>query len=204
MAMAKSTAPTICTVEGFMVAPNRKAGRIIVAFRIGKAMPQRMQVRAVVFFRNPTRPQQGMGGCQPVGVWLRLPRVALEKITAQADNCPMLRNHYLAGLILTHARSKAPQNQMKGKIMEAVLEEVEKTLPPTPVKARAPLSKEELERRRYNIDFARANVELEGFPTDGEYREMEERYARGEIDAEDLDKYMDERLEARIHAIHGK
>ena len=88
--------------------------------------------------------------------------------------------------------------------MEAVLEEVEETLQPTPVKARAPLSKEELERRRDAVDFARANVELEGFPTDGEFREIEERFVRGEIDLIDLGRFIDERSEARNHAIHGK
>jgi uncharacterized membrane protein len=62
-------------------------------------------------------------------------------------------------------------------------------------KPRAPLSQEELDRRRNAIDFARASVEMSGFSTDDEYREIEERYVRGEIDAEELDAYVDNILE---------
>jgi len=72
------------------------------------------------------------------------------------------------------------------------------------VQERAPLTEEELERRRDAIDFARVSVELEGLPTDDEYREWEERYARGEIDAEELSGYMDAIIEERIRALHGK
>jgi hypothetical protein len=60
-----------------------------------------------------------------VRVELRLPRVALEKITAQADNCLVPRNHYAKAFNIlvngghgkTRACSKAAQNPMKEKIM---------------------------------------------------------------------------------------
>jgi hypothetical protein len=51
-----------------------------------------------------------------VRVELRLPRVALEKITAQADNCLTPRNHYLAGLILAHIG----QAQLRGDEIETL------------------------------------------------------------------------------------
>jgi uncharacterized membrane protein len=60
---------------------------------------------------------------------------------------------------------------------------------------RAPLSPEELARRRKSIDFARASVEMSGFSTDDEYREIEERYVKGEIDLEDLAAYSENLVE---------
>ena len=88
--------------------------------------------------------------------------------------------------------------------MEAVLEEVEETLKPTPAKVRPPLSKEELEERRYSVDFARANVELEGLRAGKDHHEMMERYARGEIDLEDLREYADRLIANRQKRMQGK
>jgi DNA-damage-inducible protein J len=67
------------------------------------------------------------------------------------------------------------------------------------------ISEEELALRRKAVEFARINVELEGLPIDEEFRELNERYARGEIHRKDLDKYRENRLrriideQSRIH-----
>ena len=62
------------------------------------------------------------------------------------------------------------------------------------------VSAEELARRREAVDFARVNCELEGLPTDEEFNELHERYARGEIHRKDLDEYRDRRLRELIDA----
>jgi uncharacterized membrane protein len=59
-------------------------------------------------------------------------------------------------------------------------------------KAKKTLTQAELFRRRDIVNFARANVELEGFYcTDQTYIDLNERYARGEIEAEEIDAYVD-------------
>jgi addiction module RelB/DinJ family antitoxin len=59
---------------------------------------------------------------------------------------------------------------------------------------------EELKRRRDAVDFARVNCELEGLPVDDEFNDLHERYARGEINREDLNAYRDARLQRIIDA----
>jgi site-specific DNA-adenine methylase len=59
---------------------------------------------------------------------------------------------------------------------------------------RTPLSKEELERRRKAVDFARASVEMEGLYASEEFNEMMERHANGEISSEELDEFMENRI----------
>lgn len=51
-----------------------------------------------------------------VRVELRLPRVVLEKITAQAENCLTPRSHYIAGVILAHVG----QAQLRGDEIETL------------------------------------------------------------------------------------
>ncbi|MDR3300250.1 MAG: antitoxin VbhA family protein [Candidatus Accumulibacter sp.] len=51
--------------------------------------------------------------------------------------------------------------------------------------ARQPLTAKELLERREAVDFARANVELEGFKAAPEFEVLTERYASGEIDLEE-------------------
>lgn len=51
----------------------------------------------------------------------------------------------------------------------------------------------ELRRRREAIDFAVANVGLEGFELSPEFRVECERFARGEIELEDLRLFLEKR-----------
>jgi hypothetical protein len=62
------------------------------------------------------------------------------------------------------------------------------------------LKREELEERRDAVEFARVNCALEGLHSDEESNQMEDRYARGEISAEELDAYVDRRMQDFIDA----
>jgi len=69
------------------------------------------------------------------------------------------------------------------------------------VQERAPLSNEELRLRRKAVDFGRVNCELEGlYESDPVYDDLCDRYAKGEIDNDVLDAYVDKKLEERINA----
>jgi hypothetical protein len=56
-----------------------------------------------------------------------------------------------------------------------------------PARAKPALTATELLARRKAVDFARANVELEGFKVDPEDRALAERFVAGEFD---LDEYL--------------
>ncbi|MDR1709111.1 MAG: antitoxin VbhA family protein [Candidatus Accumulibacter sp.] len=62
---------------------------------------------------------------------------------------------------------------------------------------RTALSPVELAKRRRAVDFARANVELEGMKGTPEFNAMMERLARGEIEIEDVDRYTAEKFAHR-------
>lgn len=73
------------------------------------------------------------------------------------------------------------------------------------VQERAPLSEMELKRRRKSVDFARVSCEMEGlYCTDQTYIDLNERYARGEIEASEIDAYVDQKLEEAVRARQGK
>jgi hypothetical protein len=67
---------------------------------------------------------------------------------------------------------------------------------------RAPLSQEELERRRDAVDFARVSCEMSGlYCTDQTYIDLNEQYARGEIELDVIRQYVDGLIEERVNAI---
>jgi hypothetical protein len=68
----------------------------------------------------------------------------------------------------------------------------------TPVKPA--LSATELLARRQAVDFARANVELEGFKSSPEFEALAERYAAGEISLEEKLAILG--LEPPVYRIH--
>jgi len=80
--------------------------------------------------------------------------------------------------------------------MHAILENpVQET-----VKERAPLSREELARRRKTVNAARANCALEGlYVTDQKYIDLNEQYARGEIDLDIIGQYVDSLIRERAN-----
>lgn len=80
--------------------------------------------------------------------------------------------------------------------MHAILENpVQET-----VKERAPLSREELERRRKAVDFARANCALEGLHAGKDFDAIMDRYATGEINLDDLAVYRERLIQECINA----
>jgi hypothetical protein len=65
---------------------------------------------------------------------------------------------------------------------------------------RPALSATELLTRRQAVDFARANVELEGFRSSPEFEALAERYATGEISLEEKMAILG--LEPSVYRIH--
>jgi len=54
------------------------------------------------------------------------------------------------------------------------------------------IDQEELESRRHAVDFARVNNEFEGiYCTDQKYIDLNEQYARGEIELDAIGAYVD-------------
>jgi hypothetical protein len=53
-------------------------------------------------------------------------------------------------------------------------------------------TQDEMRPRRKAVDFARVNSELEGFDShDEKYGELTERWCKGEIEWEEIEKYVD-------------
>jgi len=89
--------------------------------KFGKATASLM-VRSLIAQHLEKQPSQAVKpltdseASDTVRVELRLPRVALEKMTKQADNCLTPRSHYLAGVFLAHIG----QPQLRGDEIETL------------------------------------------------------------------------------------
>lgn len=89
-----------------------------------------------------------------------------------------------------------------GGLMQTLLTRIarEKALPFEVEDQKTVIGAEELARRRKAVEFARVNCALEGLHSDDESNQMEDRYARGEISAGELDAYVDKKMQDFINA----
>jgi len=87
-----------------------KFGKANASLMVRSLIAQHLEART----SQAVKPLTDSEASDTVRVELRLPRVALEKITRQAENCLTPRNHYLAGVLLAHIG----QPQLRGDEIE--------------------------------------------------------------------------------------
>lgn len=142
--------------------------------------------------------EPGAVGYDDAGQLVRVRLDGTHEVIPEHGSNPPIRADEIAGMAWWNGMPEAERREWMrragdtGKAADAWAEYKRRT-------PNRPLHPAELRERREAIDFARANVELEGFKVSPEYLAAAERFAAGEITLGELGEVAEE-LAAKIKA----